>query len=355
MVLLQNPKLRFRSSELKKNYRENQLLQVWVVVIACMMTGLKFAAWWVTGSLGILTDLWESLVNIITAIVGLYSLYLSSKPSDHSHPYGHGKVEFISAALEGSMISIAGFSMIIKAASTLKNDHFELAGLSWGLLLIGVTGVVNLGLGTLAVRIGNKNRSSYLKASGKHLLSDTYTTAALFISLFTIYFTGLYWIDPLISILLSLILLVAGFKIVRNSIAGIMDEADEQLLTKLAEVLQTNRREAWVDTHNVRFIRYGGRLHLDCHLILPWYYQIRQGYQEVVQFNELVDDGFGELVEVFVHVDQCNNGLCQNCNFMTCPKRAFAFQQEVVWTPDHIAQNTHRQRRAGRRQRLVLT
>jgi cation diffusion facilitator family transporter len=152
---------------------------------------------------------------------------------------------------------------------------------------------------------GKKNNSLALVASGRHLQSDSYSTLGIIAGLVLIYFTGYKWIDPIVAIIFGLLIIYTGYKILRPSIAGIMDEADKKLLDELAVMLNKNRRENWVDLHNLRVIKYGSILHIDCHLTVPWYLNVHEAHREVDALSALVKQHYGESVELFVHSDGC--------------------------------------------------
>ncbi|TAE58827.1 MAG: cation transporter, partial [Bacteroidetes bacterium] len=242
-----------------QNFRFQQIIALTSVVLFV----LKVVAWYLTQSVAILTDALESTINVISGFVGLYSLYLSAQPKDRNHPYGHGKVEFVSAAIEGTLISVAGLIIIYEAINNLRHPH-TLGQLDTGILLVSVTAVINYVLGFLAVRMGKKNNSLALTASGKHLQSDTYSTLGIIAGLVLLYVTHLAWIDSAVAFLFAFLIMFTGYKIVRGSLAGIMDEADEALLDSLVTQLQAARRSNWIDLHNLRIIKYGSTLHLDC-------------------------------------------------------------------------------------------
>jgi cation diffusion facilitator family transporter len=175
---------------------------------------------------------------------------------------------FISAAVEGTLIAIAGFIIIYKAV-----EHFiypqELKQLDYGMLLISITAIINFIVGYRSYQKGKKNNSLALIASGKHLQSDTYSSIGLIVGVALIYFTGKTWIDSVVAIIFALFITYTGYKIIRSSVAGIMDEADIDLLNQLVHHLNEHRRVNWIDLHNLRVIKYGGVLHMDCHLTVP--------------------------------------------------------------------------------------
>ncbi len=149
-------------------------------------------------------------------------------------------------------------------------------------------------------------------ASGKHLQSDTWSTVGIIIGLILLYFTGLKWIDSVVAVLFACFIMYTGYNILRRSIAGIMDEADVKLLTRMVQVLNTNRRENWVDLHNLRVIRYGNVLHMDCHLTVPWYINVHEAHKEIDALSDLIRKEFGDSFEMFVHSDGCLPFSCQN-------------------------------------------
>lgn len=311
----------------------------WVITLfGVLIFTIKIAAWYYTKSVSILTDALESTVNIISAFLGLYSLYLSAKPKDYDHPYGHGKIEFLTSAIEGSLIFMAGLIIIYESIIKISNPQIPSA-LDLGIILIGITAILNFILGTVAVKVGRKNNSLALVSSGKHLQSDTYTTLGIIIGLLVIYFSKIYWLDSLIALIFAFIILRTGYKIIRESIAGIMDEADEKLLNKLILFLEEHRNPETIDLHNLRIIKYGSRLHLDCHITVPYYYNVDQAHEQVDRLEKIVAQYFGASVELFVHVDGCIESSCSLCLIENCLVRKHAFKQRIVWNIENISSN----------------
>lgn len=316
------------------NFRVQKL----VTIVAIILFAVKVAAWWLTGSVAILTDALESTVNVVAGLISLYSLYVAAKPRDEDHPYGHGKAEFVSAAVEGSLIAIAGLIIIYEAVINFIHPH-PLRQIDAGIGLVSATAVVNFVTGWYCVRVGKKNNSLALVASGKHLQSDTYSTLGIIAGLLLIYFTGWPWLDSAVAILFAFIIIYTGYTIVRSSLAGIMDEADRELLKKLVDTLNKNRRENWIDLHNLRIIKFGSILHLDCHLTLPWYLNIHEAHEEVDALSNLAKNEFGESVELFVHSDGCLDFSCSICSKLNCPVRKAAFEKKLDWTIENISSN----------------
>ncbi|CVK15507.1 cation diffusion facilitator family transporter [Apibacter mensalis] len=316
--------------------KENYFFQKIVVIVGTALFIIKVIAWQLTQSIAILTDTLESIINVAAGLFSLYSLYISSKPKDRDHPYGHGKIEFISAGIEGSLITVAGISIIYESVIGIFNVH-EIKKLDSGILLIAIAGFINYILGVTAIRKGKKNKSLALISGGEHLKSDTYSTIGLVLGLWVIYFFKIYWLDSLIALIFAMIIIYTGLKIIRRSLAGIMDEADEELIVQLVETLNKNRNPNWIDIHNVRFIKYGSSLHLDCHLTLPWYFNVREAHQELDKLKKVIIDNFGNSFEMFVHVDDCCETIsCKICKKANCPYRKYLFDKEILWTKENI-------------------
>lgn len=320
----------------------NLKIQKWVATLSVVLLVVKVIAWYLTGSVAILTDAFESIVNVVAGFIGVYSLYVSAKPRDMDHPYGHGKAEFISAAIEGTLISIAGVIIIYKAVQNLFLPH-EVKKLDYGILLIAATGLINFIAGYFCVKTGKKNNSLALMSSGRHLQSDTWTTLGIVCGLVLLLVTGLNWIDSVVAILFALIIIYTGYKILRSSVAGIMDETDTALLAKMVTMLNGSRRENWIDLHNLRIIKYGSRLHLDCHLTVPWYLNVHEAHEEVDALSELVKKEYGESVELFVHSDGCLDFSCPLCTKSNCAVRKFPMERKIEWTMENmLSNNKHR-------------
>lgn len=314
---------------------QNYRIQQWVVTIAVLLFAIKIIAYFLTQSVAILTDALESTVNVIAGFIGLYSLYVSSKPSDSDHPYGHGKAEFISAAVEGTLILVAGLIIIYEAIDNFIHPH-TIRQLDKGILLVALTALINFLLGYIAVKNGKKNNSLALLASGRHLQSDTYSTIGIIAGLIIIRFTGYNWLDSVFAIVFAFIIIYTGYKIIRSSIAGIMDEADTALLGKLIQVLNNNRKENWIDLHNLRVIKYGGQLHVDCHLTVPWYLNVHEAHMEIDALTTMIKKQMGEAVEFFVHSDGCLDFSCSICAKQNCTVRQKNFEQKITWTLENI-------------------
>ena len=320
----------------------NLRVQKIIATVSIILFIIKIAAWYITGSVAVLTDALESIVNEVAGLIGVYSLNVSARPVDEDHPYGHGKVEFISSAIEGTLITVAGFIIIYEALNNLIHPH-AIKKLDYGIVLVLITAIVNYIAGALCIKTGQKNNSLPLISSGKHLQSDTWSTLGIVVGLILILFTGLKWMDSAVAILFSFIIIFTGYKIIRTSVAGIMDEADTALLNKMVQMLNASRKENWIDLHNLRIIKYGSRIHLDCHLTVPWYLNVHEAHKEIDALSDLVKKEYGETVELFVHSDGCLDFSCKICTKTDCAVRQHDFEKKVEWTMGNISRNKKHQ------------
>jgi len=191
----------------------------------------------------------------------------------------------------------------------------------------------------LVMRIGKKNNSLALVTSGKLFLIDFFTTTSVAIGLLILIVTGIQKVDSIIAILLGIWVLYDGYKILRASLAGIMDEADMALLENVIAEINENRNEKWIDLHNLRVIKYGALLHIDCHLTMPWYLNVNEAHQVMDQFTDLIKSKFGDSVEFFIHIDGCMPFSCAICSILTCEKRKHPMQQKLVWGMENVLAN----------------
>lgn len=280
----------------------------------------------------------ESIVNVVTGVVGLYALHIAARPADANHPYGHGKIEFVAAAIEGTLILAAGLLIIYEAIYQLLHPQ-PLHRLDTGMLLTGFTGLVNFVIGAYALRKSKDERSATLAAAGQHLKTDAFSSALVVAGVALVYVTGLLWIDSIVALLFAVFILITGYRVIRTSMAGIMDEADAVLLQNLVNLLEQNRRPVWIDLHNLRVIQYGQVLHVDAHLSLPWYLQVKDADEEIRALEDLTRSHFGGKVELFLHIDACRNFQCHICTVHDCPVRAQAFSHMVPWTVENVMRN----------------
>ncbi|MBI2729570.1 MAG: cation transporter, partial [Sphingobacteriales bacterium] len=211
------------------------------VIVSILLCTVKFYTYYLTHSLVILSDALESIINVVAGIFAYYSIYLSGKPRDIDHPYGHGKVEFFSIGFEGAMIFFAGCVIMYEAVKHLLQPQ-DVKELTTGLYLIIFSAVANLFLGLYLIYAGKKQNSLTLHGNGKHIISDSYTSFGVLAAVILIYFTGKNWIDPVASIVAGLIILISGFKLLSKSVSGLMDATDMETVEDLVIILSKHRR-----------------------------------------------------------------------------------------------------------------
>lgn len=317
--------------------KNNFAFQRNVAIIGILLFLGKLVAWRITNSDAVFSDAMESIVNIIAAFMGLYSLYVAAKPKDEDHPYGHGKVEFITSGIEGALIIFAGIVIIIEAVSSLLNQNIP-GKLDWGIAIVAATGIINYIIGYISYQKGVKENSLVLQSSGKHLQSDTITTIGVVLSLIIVYFTKLYWIDAVVALLFGSYIMFVGYKIIRKSLGGIMDEADSGMLERLSKFLNENRKPEWIDVHNMRIQQFGSHLHIDAHLTLPYYFELREAHQEMEELIKLIVANTDRKIEFNFHMDDCKPFSCEICQLSECEVRQKPFSKKIDWNSSNISQ-----------------
>lgn len=320
-----------------KKQTANIAFQKWIAIVGVLLFIGKLIAWKLTNSDAVFSDALESIVNVISAFLGLYSLYLAAKPRDENHPYGHGKVEFVTSAIEGSLISIAGVLIIYEGTNSLISGKV-LSKLDLGIWIIAATAVINYVIGYISIQKGKKDNSIVLIASGRHLQSDTITTLGVVVSLGLVYFTKIVWIDSVVALILGIYIILIGYKIIRKSLSGIMDEADPEMLERLAKFLNENRKPEWIDVHNMKIQQFGSKLHIDAHLTLPWYFELRTAHDEMEEAIKLIAKNTDRSVEFNFHMDDCKPTSCAICQIFECPVRQHVFTKKIEWNGENISQ-----------------
>jgi cation diffusion facilitator family transporter len=304
--------------------------------VSFLLMLIKFGAYYLTNSNAILSDALESIINVMASGFAFYSIYLSSLPRDPNHPYGHGKVEYFSSGFEGALIIMAGVLIVIGAIDRLLEPQ-PLTHLDWGAALIAVTVLVNFGLGYYLQKIGQNTRSEALIADGKHLVIDSVSSVIILIGVGLIYLTHIAWLDAAVS-LVSVLIFYNGFKIIRRSVAALMDETDSELLNEVVGIVKNHKKDEWIDVHNLRIQKYGSDLHIDCHLTLPYYWDLRQVHDSVHDFEEIVEKNTTGRLEVFIHSDPCLPECCHYCK-LDCTKRSEPFKHDIDWDVTKLTTN----------------
>ena len=331
--------IRMEESEEGPVTSQNLSFQWIIVIVGVLLLLIKFGAWLVTSSVSVLTDALESIVNVVAAFVGLYALALSAKPRDKSHPYGHGKVELISSSLEGVMILVAGAVIIFEAVDSFF-DSRTIDNLPVGLGLLALTALVNLAVGVAAMRKGRKNRSLALVASGKHLCSDTVSSLGIILGLgvmMLLSYLGydINWVDSAIAAVFGVIIAFTGIKVVKESMDGVMDKADESAVEDILLLVNGVRHNHWIDIHNLRVTKYGPMLHVEFHMLFPRDMTIQEQKREIDEITKAIKAKYGESVDLIIMGEPCTDDMCQYCK-MHCDNRVAEFVSRIEWTKDTV-------------------
>jgi cation diffusion facilitator family transporter len=279
----------------------------------------KFAAFFLTGSAAIFSDALESIVNVAAAAFATYSLFLAHQPADADHPYGHGKIEFMSAGFEGGMVLLAAIVAAIQALVGLVRGSPDLQSgrLVEGLLLIACTVIVNAGLGAYLIRIGRRQQSLALEADGHHLISDVWSGVFALAGVGAVKLTGWRWADPLAGIAVAVFISRTGIRLIRRSAAGLMDEQDQDDSRTLQQLLDShvgpNGKEPRICSYHKLRHRHSGRYHwVDFHLVLPADWDIARGHQVATTIEDEIEQTLREG-NATSHIEPCIHPDCRQC------------------------------------------
>ncbi len=247
------------------------------IIVSVIVFGIKMAAWWTTGSVGLLSDALESTVNIVAAVVALFALRTSMKPADAEHHFGRGKAEYFSASIEGFMILLAALIIVFTAIERIMTPR-ALEQIGWGLTISTVAAVINGGAALILLRAGKLHRSPVLVADGKHLLTDVWTSVGVIVGVGLVVVTGWNRLDGVVALAVGLNIIVTGVNLLRSSTAGLMDKAlsDEDHL-KIVEVL-TKYESDTVKFHALQTREAGRQRFVSMHVLVPGAWTIQKGH-----------------------------------------------------------------------------
>lgn len=299
------------------------------LIVGFSMFIFKIGAYLITGSAAIFSDAAESVVHVMATSMALYSIILSSRPADESHPYGHGNVEYFSAGIEGILIAVAAIFIIYEGVIAIIAGP-ELKQLGIGAVVITFASIVNLLLGNFLIRTGKKTNSLTLVADGKHVLTDSITSFGVIAAVVLVIITGIQILDPIIAILIALNILFTGWKLIRESIGGLMNEVKPELLKKLSDKLISIKKNYWIDIHELRFWQSGDKVFIDFHLILPYYFNIKQTHEEENVIEAELQKDFSNA-DLKIHLDYCVPELCKFCAYTECQVRSEEHAKMFNW------------------------
>lgn len=283
---------------------------------ATVLMAVKFLAYGLTGSSAIFSDALESIVNVLAGAFALYAVILAHRPADASHPYGHGKVEFLSAGFEGGMILLAAVFIAWRGAESLIRGP-KVERLDAGLVLMSAAMLVNAVVGLLLVRWGRRNGSITLEADGQHLLSDAVTSVAVLTALGLVLVTGWTQADPLCALLVAAYLVWVAIDLLKRSAAGLMDEQDASDDALIRQILDAHTGPTappprLCSYHHLRH-RHSGRYHwVDFHLVLPASLTIEEGHNIASALEGEIERALGPA-DATAHIEPCHSADCRAC------------------------------------------
>ena len=287
------------------------------VGVSILLLAIKFIAYYLTGSAAIFSDALESIVNVVASIVAAWSLILAHQPADAQHPYGHGKVEFLSAGFEGGMILIAALVIVQRAIEEMIRGP-EVHKVSLGLWLIILAGAVNGLVGLYLIRAGKRAGSATLKADGKHLLSDAVTSVAVMAALLIMYVQpGWTWVDPIAALIVAIYISYLAIGLLSESAAGLMDRQDvhdEALLKRILDShLAPDGKQPQICSYHKLRHRHSGRYHwVDFHIMVPSTWDIARSHEAASAIEYEIEQALGEG-NATAHVEPCVADSCETC------------------------------------------
>ena len=272
------------------------------LAIGVLMLVAKWIAFGLTGSSVIFSDAAESVVHIVAVWFAWYALRLGNKPPDADHPYGHDKVSFLSAGVEGGLICIAAIVIIISAVEKFVVG-VDIQKLELGISITAGAAAVNLALGLYLLRTGKRNRSLVVEANGRHVMTDVWTSAGAVVGLLVAQLTGLLWLDPIIAILFGANIIREGGYLLSISVKGLMDSADPLLLGSTQKIINEYCQANNCSSHRLRLRTSGNLVHVDYHLLVPDDMRMQDAHNLATQLEDRVRQELGLNAEVFTHLE----------------------------------------------------
>lgn len=283
--------------------RQQRLLRMTYLAIgaALVTIGLKVFAWHVTGSIGLLADAAESLVNLAAAIVAFIVVRWAGQPADEDHAYGHEKADYLSAGAEGAMIIVAAAAIAIPAVMRLINP-VELESVGLGLAVTAIAAVINLVVARVLIKVGREESSMTLTADGKHLMTDVITSVGVIVGVALVAVTGLMRLDPIIALIVAANIVITGYSLVRGALSGLLDHALLPHEIERVEAVLDRYREQGLSFHALRTRRAANRAFVSLHVLVPGQWSVQEGHDAAEQIEADVRALF-ETCTVFTHLE----------------------------------------------------
>jgi cation diffusion facilitator family transporter len=279
---------------------------VWISITASILTILlKSSAYYLTGSVGLLSDALESFINLAAALMALVLLTIAVSPPDKKHPFGHNKAEYFSSVIEGALILVAAIVIGVTSIERILNPH-QLEDIGIGLLISVAASLINLFVGLVLLKSGKRYNSITLEADAHHLLTDVWTTAGVLIGLIIVKFTGWTILDPIIAIFVALNIVVAGIKLILRSVSGLMDEAlPESDLRAIKKILNKYKKDG-ITYHSLYTRKAASKNFISFHLLMPCNWHIGRGHEMTKTIEDKIKSALCET-DVFIHIEPLND------------------------------------------------
>ncbi len=278
------------------------------IIAAVLTIALKAAAYKLTGSVGLLSDAMESLVNLAGALMALAMLTIAAKPADECHPYGHNKAEYFSSGVEGTLILVAAVSIGAAAIHRLI-DQRPLEQIGIGMVISAAASLINLVTALVLMRAGKNYRSITLEANARHLLTDVWTSGGVIVGVSAAYVTGYEQLDPIVALLVAAQIVYSGVRIVRDSVVGLMDAAGSPEELQAIEAILARYDEKGIAWHALRTRKAGSRLFVSLHVLVPGAWTVQRGHNLLEDLEKEVVTAMPH-VTVFTHLESIDDPVC---------------------------------------------
>ncbi len=309
-------------------------------MIASLFLGLgllavKLWAARISGSVALLSDALEGLVNILAAAFGIFSVRFAEQPADIDHPYGHGKIEYFAAAFEGGLIVLAAVLIGYESINRMLHPQ-SLQSMPLAITLSLAAGCANGALGFYLIKLGKRERSPTLESDGLHLYSDFVSSVVLFVGLLLVTLTHIAILDSILALIASLWMMYTGYKVITGAINPLLDAEDPAFVLKIAEALNSAPESRWIDVHDLKSRRNGQQRQLDFHLAVPEYLSIDEAHNIADSLEGHLQKQFSEDIAFQTHIDPCMRQYCASCAENSCPVRQMAFKNKNKFDHTHL-------------------
>jgi len=300
--------------------------------VSLIVMALKWWAYAISGSVALKTDALESFINIVAVLMAITAIYQAERPADSNHPYGHGKIEFFSSAIEGGMLLFGGCYLIYESVQNLVN-HTQVQELGFALIISSASGVMNGVLGAWQLRAGKRLQSEAIIADAKHILSDFYTSIGIVLGLIIAKLSGYMFLDSVFAAAIALLLLKHAYDILRRSAMLLSDSEDPELVERVTTLLNSDLRpKDIIDVHRFRSFRSGNKNFIDLHIVVPEFWNVRQAHDAAENFCLDLKKSLDKDSEFHPHVEACMRKYCSHCEVDNCPIRETPFSEKKTFT-----------------------